>query len=48
MPKDDDADDAEDTGPKVLSKKEKEKLKKEREKVCLELHFAGQTLTQFL
>lgn len=29
--------DAEDTGPKILSKKEKEKLKKEREKVCFEL-----------
>lgn len=25
---------AQDSGPKVLSKKEKEKLKKEREKVC--------------
>lgn len=27
------AEDAEDTGPKILTKKEKEKLKKEREKV---------------
>jgi translation initiation factor 5B len=30
---DDNDEDAEDTGPKILSKKEKEKLKKEREKV---------------
>ena len=30
-----DEDDAEDGGPKILSKKEKEKLKKEREKVSI-------------
>lgn len=30
---DDDADEGADAGPKVLTKKEKEKLKKEREKV---------------
>jgi hypothetical protein len=28
-------DEGEAAGPKILSKKEKEKLKKEREKVCL-------------
>lgn len=31
---DEDGDDAEEGGPKILSKKEKERLKKEKEKVC--------------